>query len=226
MKHITRKKVKTAAPVIVAIALCVVIVFLLIHIFKTANYITQEYITVQPEEYHEWNGHIPLEEQELKSGLYLFPAQDVQAEDMDYLYYCCTRNAAVYEYLICAEITYTKEQLEQEKERLAQVECDINLTADGENITNKVTYTEELFSYPAYVAAYAANLSYEYALVDEADCKIIYVYMQVKDGNGILPSEYLPTEYLGRNIYEDNSWDNINIYFGKDKHGDYSFYRE
>ena len=97
---------------------------------------------------------------------------------------------------------------------------------DGDTVTNSVEYSKKLFAYPAYIAIYASNLSYEYALLDEENNRIIYVYLQMKDANGVIPDEHLPLEFLGKDMYENNNWDNPNIYFSKDQHNDYLYYKD
>lgn len=220
------KKSKNLILGVTIIILCIITIAMFLQIVRSANNITEEYVTMDPEEYFNWDGHISMEQQELKSGLYLFPEQELEKEDMRYFYYCCTRNIAANEYLICAEVTYSTEEFQNEVQRILEVECEIPMGAKEKSIVNKVEYTKKDFAYPAYVAVYNANLSYEYALLKEAECKIIYVYMQGKDGNKVLPTEYLPVKYQGKDIYKDNSWNNINIYFGQDKSGDYTFYRQ
>lgn len=220
------KKSKNLILIITNMILCIITIVILWQIVRSANNITEEYVTMAPEEYSNWDGHISMEWQELKSGLYLFPEKELEKEDIRYFYYCCTRNVVANEYLICTEVTYSKEEFQKEVQRISEVECEIPMGEKEKSIVNKVEYTEKDFAYPAYVAVYNANLSYEYALLKEAEGKIIYVYMQGKDGNKVLPTEYLPVKYQGKDIYKDNNWNNINIYFGQDKSGDYTFYRE
>lgn len=123
-----------------------------------------------------------------------------------------------------AEVTYSEEDYKREKERISSLKCEVPLSENEGSVSNSIVYSEELFAYPAYIAIYASNLSYEYALTDEKNNKIIYVYAKLKDLNGMIPDKYLPIETIGKNMYEKNSWDNINIYYAEDENGDYKFY--
>lgn len=186
--------------------------------------ISEEYMTIKESEYGAWSGHIDYESESMESGLYLFPQNLASTEDVDYLYYCAKNNLSISSYLVYTAATYSQEDYVKEVERIKNTQCTVRLNGEGDCVTNSVMYSEELFAYPAYVAVYASNLSYEYALLDEENNTIIYVYLQMKDGYEILPAEHLPLENLGKNMYEKNSWDNPNIYYAKDKYGDYMSY--
>lgn len=206
----------------------VVILFIALFwiIFQSIDSIAEEYMTIKTEEYGNWDGHIDSEGENIESGLYIFPEQIDMAKDSQYYYYCSNHNSSLSEYLIYAEVTYTKEDYLKEQERISNIKCEVKLSPEEGEITNNVLYSEELFMYPAYIAIYASNLSYEYALLNEKEQKIIYIYSQLKDANNILPTEYLPLECQGMDMYEKNSWNNTNIYFGKDKNGDYSYFMD
>lgn len=230
-EHIIANHKRKIKNLIIGIAsLCVVISVLVMSLgwlfLQTFESINEEYMTIKTEDYGNWDGHIEGERQYLQSGLYIFPEKINTAKDSNYYYYCSYDNSSISKYLILAEVSYEEEVYLKEKERLAGIQCQVQLSPSEGSITNKISYSETLFSYPAYIATYASNLSYEYALLDEEEQKIIYVYLQLKDGNGVLPEEYLPLEYQGKDMYEKNSWDNINIYFGKDKNGDYAYFMD
>ena len=186
--------------------------------------IWQEYITVLPSEYGNWSGHIDYEEEEFNSGLYIFPENVSNALDVDYLYYTAIDFHSIGNNIIYAEVTYSEEDYIKEIERIANIECKIKMSPEGDYHTNNINYSEDLFAYPAYVAIYACNLRYEYVLMDEANHKIIYIYSHLKDMNGVIPQEYLPLEVIGKDMYENSSWDNINIYYSEDENGDHMSY--
>ncbi|MBQ4529800.1 MAG: zf-HC2 domain-containing protein [Lachnospiraceae bacterium] len=210
--------------------LCIVVSVLIMSLgwifIQSFDSIAEEYMTIKTEEYGNWDGHIEGEREYLESGLYIFPEQIDMAKEAKYYYYCSNDNSSISQYLIYTEVTYSEEDYMKEKERLANTKCQVKLSPAEGSVTNSVLYSEELFAYPAYIAVYSSNLSYEYALIDEQEERIIYVYMQMKDGNEVLPKEFLPLEYQGKDMYEENSWDNVNIYFGKDKYGDYSYFMD
>ncbi len=217
----------TAKNAVISIAIAVIIVLTGIVIWLylfSSNGIWQEYVTISSSEYGNWDGHIDYEREEIESGLYIFPEDIAKAEDVKYLYYTALDYHSISDILIFAEITYSEEDYKTEKERIAGLECKIPLSENEQPVTKAVDYSEELFYYPAYVAIYGSNLSYEYALMDEENNRIIYIYSKLKDLNGTLPDEYLPLEFIGKDMYENNSWDNLNIYYAANKDGDYVFY--
>ena len=78
------------------------------------------------------------------------------------------------------EATYSKDYYDEELERLS----DISLTIENgrvdseEKITQDIMYDESMYAYPAYIAADGNCGTYEYALLDESECKIIYVLVK------------------------------------------------
>lgn len=209
--------------ILTAITIILFCVVVYIFLFCSSG-IWQEYVTVSPSEYGNWSGHIDYEREEIESGLYIFPEDISETLDVDYFYYSALDYHSISNILIFTEVTYSEEEYEIEKERLAGLECEIALSEKEQPVSNSIVYSEDLFSYPAYVTIYGSNLSYEYALVDEQNNKIIYVYAKMKDLNEMIPDKYLPIEAIDKNMYESNSWDNINIYFAEDQNGDYRFY--
>lgn len=217
----------TAKNAVISIAIATIIVLtgivIWLYLFSSDG-IWQEYITVSPSEYGNWDGHIDYEREEIESGLYIFPGDISKAEKVEYFYYTALDYHSISNILIFAEVTYSEEEFRTERGRIAGLECEITLSENEQLVTKAVVCSEELFSYPAYVAIYGSNLSYEYALVDEENRRIVYVYAKLKDLNGIVPDEYLPIAFIGKDMYENNSWDNINIYYAENRAGDYVFY--
>ncbi|MBP3263510.1 helix-turn-helix domain-containing protein [Pseudobutyrivibrio sp.] len=78
------------------------------------------------------------------------------------------------------EATYSKDDYDEELARLS----DISLTIENgrvdsdEKITQDIMYDESMYVYPAYIAADGNCGTYEYALLDESECKIIYVLVK------------------------------------------------
>ena len=105
-------------------------------------------------------------------------------------------------YLNC---TYDKETFQQEKERLAELNYEI------QGVTKEIIYSEELFKYPAYISAYDWSSCYEYALIIEEEQKIVYVYLQgIPEILLSFENEYSPyymenvdDEIKGKCIYEN-----------------------
>ena len=75
------------------------------------------------------------------------------------------------------EATYSKDDYDEELARLSNISLTIeNGRVDSdEKITQDIMYDESMYAYPAYIAADGNCGTYEYALLDEAQCKIIYV---------------------------------------------------
>ena len=82
--------------------------------------------------------------------------------------------------------TYAPEQYETELLRLRQTNAE---------------ETESIFSLPAYVMLLSGNC-YEYALLDEQNNTIVYVYAQTADWEVFddFPAEYLPKNATGTDI--------------------------
>ena len=191
--------------------------------FLFSDSITEEYSTIDVDNYGVWDGHIECERDEINSKLAIFPDLTKNAEDTDYYYYCSKGNINNH-YVIYAEMEYTDEEYQKELQRLSEIEVEIELPSTQKVVSNGIVFDEKSFLYPAYVAIYGCNLSYEYALTDEENHKIIYVYSRLQDMNGMIPDKYLPLEVIGKDMYENNSWDNINIYFSEYKDGEYMSY--
>lgn len=223
MKQYKRKILRNS---FLGIVISVILLFLGGIYVCVTDSILEEYITKETSEYGNWDGHIDLERESLESGLFLFPEEISTAVDSDYLYYCAVDKHSIHQYGIYTSVTYSQQEFQEEVERIADIQCKVQVSSQGEYVTNSIMYSEELFAYPAYVAIYGSNLSYEYALLDAANNRIIYVYLQLKDGNEIIPEEYLPIEAVGKDMYENNSWDNQNLYFSKDENGDYCYYKD
>lgn len=108
-------------------------------------------------------------------------------------------------YLKC---NYDKSTYKKEIERLAQIEE----TYQGK--TQKIHYDTENFHQPAFVTVFENDGCYEYALLDEDNLSIVYIFIQwVKEKDIKFPNMYLPHDYKcvvsteqSFSIY--NFWDN------------------
>lgn len=117
-----------------------------------------------------------------------------------------------------------EEELKKEKKRLSEIQCDVKRGKIRKK--NKVQFSDTLFEYPAFISIYDCNNSFEYALLDESKNTIIYIYLQLCDGNTLLPSEYVPIEYQGKDMGSKNDWSNTNIYYATDENGDHTYYKD
>ena len=192
--------------------------WLLIKDKEQSNYFTTDYLT-----YGDWGGHIEGEADSLRGGLFVFPEMiSNEAIDINYLY-VCENQKWQNEYFILLKVKYTEADYRTEVERLSSVKCTI--AVQDEEITNKVLYTEEKFSYPSYAAILGCDQSFEYALLDEDNMTIVYVYLQ-GFSHFMLPREYRPLEYQKDTYEMKNGWENLNIYYTTDKNGDHPYYRD
>lgn len=125
------------------------------------------------EMYYEYNGMRYLDFKSL-----LFPDSITQLNVKEY--YCIYNHNERFEVLL--SIAYSEEAYLKEIERLSSV------------IHNgKILYTTDHFEYPAYVTALGYNECSEYALLDEEQHVIHYVYLQAIRLKDIkMPSLYLP----------------------------------
>jgi len=101
-------------------------------------------------------------------------------------YYCIYDYSERFE--IFLSVQYTPKDYADETDRLSAVKH------NGE-----ILYTTEHFSYPAYATALGYNNDCsEYALLDEEQCCIYYVYLQgLRLRDVRMPAEYLPYGYSG-----------------------------
>lgn len=150
----------------------------------------QEYSTRDIAQYRNFSGHIEMEESDFFSGVQIFPQSiSEEMEEVTYLYECGSA-ALDNNYLIYLECRWDEAAFEIELERIGN----LSVTYEGEK--KDIVLEETGFSYPAYVAIYDEELmSMEYALFNEKDKRIIYIYSQLNaDLEEKIDSEYLKKE--------------------------------
>ena len=129
------------------------------------------------------------------SELLLFPENgEINGEITDYYYHC--EGERIYQnYQIYLEVQYDANAYEEEKDRLNSIYNDKTM--------RNSKYTEDEFILPAvYTMLYAD--AYEYALLDDENRSVMYIYLQGINRNEIMfDKDYLPKSY-GRsgNSYE------------------------
>lgn len=182
----------------------------------------ETYQTTDPDLYLQTEGHIANEGMDIRSGLFIFPESIEDLEQVQYRY-ACKEGLLDNSYLIYLKATYSDAAYMAEKERLANIQCTIKLP--NEAVSNAIEYTETQFNFPAYVAVYNTNMSFEYALADDENNCMIYVYLKLFEGVDFLPELYLPLEFIGKSVLKyDSSWKNQNIYYATDSNGDHVYY--
>lgn len=63
---------------------------------------------------------------------------------------------------------------------------------------------------------------YEYALLDEEQETIVYIYLHnMTPREDQIADEYMPKHIAREKLYNSSSWDNTNIYYATNKAGDH-----
>lgn len=120
---------------------------------------------------------------------------------------------------IIMNVKYDKEDYKREVERLSNVKCMV------QNTEMKVLYDVKSYALPAYVAVDGFDYVYEYALVDDDNCEIIYVLLSYPEDIDL--SKY--QEYLKLNMSEYEIEDVLNrfsIYVRENEEGVYVEYSD
>ena len=108
--------------------------------------------------------------------------------------------------LVCA---YADEQFADEINRLQSLSKTIEY--DEEQYTNDALYDENTYSYPAYITIDGFGNTYEYALIDHRNNRIIYVYLAYPGEKTL--QEY--SDYVKKDLSayeEENTWDAFSMY--------------
>lgn len=203
------------------ISLC--LISSLICIFMTGCDDVQTYHTTDPKKYLQTEGHIDNEGMDIRSGLFIFPESIEELTDIEYKY-DCKKGLLDNSYMIYLKGRYSdKDAYEKEIMRLENISCSIETSE--KTVVNKIQYSDTLFDYPSYVTVYNTNLSFEYALADEKNNSVIYIYLKQCEGADFLPEEYLPIEFKEKSMMNyDLKWENQNIYYTSDANGDHVYY--
>ncbi len=186
----------------------------------------ESYATIDTDNYGIYEGHIEAERQDLFSGLYIFPERISQnASVIDY-FYSCEGGGFDNSYQQFLKCTYSQEEYNAEINRLKNITCEIPVRSGP--VVNTVEYSDVKFSSPAYITAYASHGMFEYALCNDADKTIVYVYLQlIGNDDVVFNREYLPLEYQdGKPLLEDVSFSNTNIYYAYVGNGVYMNYKD
>lgn len=138
------------------------------------------------------------------AGLALFPDSEKMTGKIEKFYYDCKGQKLYQEYQIYLECTYEKEDYEKEKQRL------FNLT--DQKTGRKTGYAEDETILPcAYAMLY--DEGYEYALLSDQECMIIYIYLQGLDRRELaFREEYLPRDYGQRGDFFETEREAFCIY--------------
>ena len=107
--------------------------------------------------------------------------------------------------------TYSDEAFEAEVERISGITCTVN---DGnEDHTQAVIYDEDMYRYPAYIAIDGYCHTYEYALIDEANNRVIYVLTSYPDPEHLKEySDFLKNDPKAYDLGNTSTLDRFCIY--------------
>jgi hypothetical protein len=118
-----------------------------------------------------------------------------------------------------------EDDFEKEIARLSAIEKEIK-NHDGKKRVNKVMYVEGEYNYPAYITIDGFRDTFEYAMIDKENCRIICVYLTY-----VNPEDFPYGEYLKEDIScygEIGNYDEFTMYSysfdGGDSYVEYNDY--
>ncbi len=119
---------------------------------------------------------------DLDSGLFIFPDDTGKALTTDFE---SSMKTGLFDTdgSIFLTATYSDEDFDSEVKRLSEITCTVFDTAleDSDYHIGEVKYDADSYNYPAYVTSDGYKNVYEYALIDDDDNEIIYVYLSYPD---------------------------------------------
>ena len=113
---------------------------------------------------------------DLDSSLAIFPNTAPEGAK-----YEATLTEAVFDTkaVIILDCRYDQWDYDYEIDRFREMR--IHIKSGWHKYTNYLKYDEKSYAYPAYVAIDGFGDTYEYALVDRENCRIVYVYLSYPD---------------------------------------------
>lgn len=185
-------------------------------------------VTSNPAEYSVWDSYekeMGIEEDILETGEVIFP-ENMDVEYMDEYFAKIDGKFKAYDDGYSASIsslrfmvaTLPEEEYQKEKERLAGITVTCEDEAVVDNV-NHILHDTEHFPAEAYIAVYEDNYEYEYALADDENQQITYVYacvaplkeiptevdFRAKTGTDVISMQRANTDMKGFSIY--SFWD-------------------
>ena len=129
-----------------------------------------------------------------KSGLLIFPDQVRENETEEYCYWC-KRNFFFSDIQVYLRCKYSKERFLEEIDRLSEISLTYTWKS-GERQTHTLHYNIDDYILPAYEAISGYGHSYEYALIDEKNSSISYIFLQYVDKEDVIfNKQMLPQTY-------------------------------
>ena len=111
---------------------------------------------------------------------------------------------------IILKTKYNKIDFDNEINRLKNISMTIKEKCykDSKEHTNNIIYDEESYDYPAYITIDGFAYIYEYALINEKDLEITYIYLSYPTTNNDNYSKYLKKD---KSKYNGNN-ENLKLY--------------
>lgn len=158
-------------------------------------------------EHYDKAHYVSVYKGDLDSDLSVFPDTAANVSDSDFISSMSVNLFDTDGYIILVS-KLSPSEIQSEVERLQGLSMTIR-DSDGATYTNNILYDGESYHYPAYVANDGFGHTHEYALVDEAGGRIIYVYTAYID-----PNKFAYREYLKKDLsaYEKDSTDSFTMY--------------
>ena len=123
---------------------------------------------------------------------------------------------------ILLESKFSEENFNKEVERLSKLNIVVKSSCykNAEEYNNYIKYDELSYSYPAYIAIDGFGHTYEYALINEEEFEITYVYLSYPNVNDNRynkylkkdKSEYSKTNMMGQYSIYNHSFDDGKSY--------------
>ena len=128
---------------------------------------------------------------DLNSGLYIFPDRKI-VKDGEFSSSMKTNLFDTDGYIIL-KAKYSDKLYEDEINRLKDIELSVTLKCgpNSPSYTNKVMYDDTSYNYPAYITIDNCFDTYEYALLNEKDKEIYYIYLSYPKTTNKKYKEYL-----------------------------------
>ena len=210
-----KEKIIAVIGAILGLILYFVLIFAIICFLYSYTSLYSKYETDDITEYGRFENHIEMESEELfsnRSQLMIFPKEIRASYTVNQYYYSCGSAGFDNMYQMVLDYELPQEEFMEEVERLSK------LSAEYDGNKQFIRYDTQNYKYPAYVTMFTKHSDYEYALIDEANNRIICILSCVTDIESLpVDKEYLP---IDKEAYADEEgWYGYSMYHfydGKD----------
>jgi len=206
-ERIKRHRLKTIITVAsvtgAALLLCAIIILTISPLLIYGN----EFKTKDINQYGIYSGHIEKEQEQLSSYLMVFPKALPHSAKVEDYYYFCSDKGLDNTYQIYLEYALDETDYTTEIKRLSQI------SMKYKGAVQKVIQDTTGFNYPAYITIFDNYNSFEYALTDDINHKIVCVYSHRMDiDTNIVDKNYLPKGFTIPDKLIDPKWEGYNMY--------------